>query len=189
MARAPYNVLVILHRRNQEAETEFALFERADLGFWQPVTGGGEDGETPIQTAQRETREETGLNLDINRFFQLQTIEYVRVTEFGWRWAEDIYVIPQYCFAVEASGSEIQLSREHKRFRWLPYRQADRMLKYDGNRTALWEINQRLGGLGPRGEPTGAKVDEIIRKLSGANMDIDLATPPGEISWQQENCP
>lgn len=28
-----------------------------------------------------------------------------------------------------------------------------------------------------------------IRKLAGANMDIDLATPEGAISWQQDKCP
>ena len=28
-----------------------------------------------------------------------------------------------------------------------------------------------------------------LRKLSGANMDIDLATPTGTIAWQQDTCP
>ncbi|MFN2150795.1 MAG: hypothetical protein ACK2T5_04300 [Anaerolineales bacterium] len=28
-----------------------------------------------------------------------------------------------------------------------------------------------------------------IRKLSGANMDIDLTTPSGQIEWQQDACP
>ncbi len=28
-----------------------------------------------------------------------------------------------------------------------------------------------------------------IRKLNGANMDIDLATPGGDIAWQQDACP
>ncbi len=28
-----------------------------------------------------------------------------------------------------------------------------------------------------------------IRKLDGANMDIDLATPGGDIAWQQDVCP
>jgi hypothetical protein len=32
-------------------------------------------------------------------------------------------------------------------------------------------------------------VNEAIRKLRGANMDIDLATPAGEITWQQDACP
>jgi len=28
-----------------------------------------------------------------------------------------------------------------------------------------------------------------FRKLNGANMDIDLATPQGSIPWQQDRCP
>ena len=33
------------------------------------------------------------------------------------------------------------------------------------------------------------RMNEKIRKLKGANMDIDLATPAGNIPWQQERCP
>jgi len=33
------------------------------------------------------------------------------------------------------------------------------------------------------------KNPELIRKLHGANMDIDLATPPGNIAWSQASCP
>ena len=29
----------------------------------------------------------------------------------------------------------------------------------------------------------------MVQKLSGANMDIDLATPQGAIEWEQEACP
>ncbi len=32
-------------------------------------------------------------------------------------------------------------------------------------------------------------MDATIRKLNGANMDIDLATPGGDIAWQQDACP
>lgn len=28
-----------------------------------------------------------------------------------------------------------------------------------------------------------------MKKLSGANMDIDLCTPPADISWTQDPCP
>ena len=28
-----------------------------------------------------------------------------------------------------------------------------------------------------------------IRKLKGANMDIDLVTLPGAITWEQDECP
>lgn len=32
-------------------------------------------------------------------------------------------------------------------------------------------------------------MDTVFRKLDGANMDIDLATPAGRIGWQQDKCP
>lgn len=32
-------------------------------------------------------------------------------------------------------------------------------------------------------------MNAMIRKLDGANMDIDLATPGGNIDWQQAVCP
>jgi hypothetical protein len=32
-------------------------------------------------------------------------------------------------------------------------------------------------------------MNEKIRQLKGANMDIDLATPEGRISWEQDFCP
>ena len=33
------------------------------------------------------------------------------------------------------------------------------------------------------------QMDAMIRKLDGANMDIDLATPAARIQWQQDKCP
>ena len=152
MTRAPFNVLVFLYRKCALGTFEYAVFQRADLGFWQPVAGGGEEDETPAQAARRELLEETGLDCGGN-LFQLQTVEPIRVTEFSEsrHWGEDLYVIPQYCFAVEVKQGEIRLSDEHTDFRWLGYSEADRLLKYEGNRTALWELNQRLLGKGPRG--------------------------------------
>jgi hypothetical protein len=32
-------------------------------------------------------------------------------------------------------------------------------------------------------------METAIRRLSGANMDIDLATPAGAIEWAQQPCP
>jgi hypothetical protein len=31
--------------------------------------------------------------------------------------------------------------------------------------------------------------ETAMKKLAGANMDIDLATPAGQIGWLQEKCP
>ena len=32
-------------------------------------------------------------------------------------------------------------------------------------------------------------MNDLIKKLNGANLDIDLATPKNTISWEQDSCP
>ena len=32
-------------------------------------------------------------------------------------------------------------------------------------------------------------MDPTTRRLRGANLDVDLATPEGKITWQQDDCP
>lgn len=151
MTRAPFQILVLPYRKNPDGEFEFALFKRADTGFWQGIAGGGEDDETPLQAARRETREETGIDSD--RFIRLDTTDSVPVSEFrdSQFWGEDIYVIPQHFFGLEVKSKAITLSKEHADFGWLTYEESRKRLHFDGNRTALWELHQRLQGRGPRG--------------------------------------
>lgn len=152
MPRAPFQVLVFPYRKNLQNQFEFALLERAVEDFWQGIAGGGEDDETPLEAARRETFEETGIK-PTSTFMQLDTVESVPVIELkdSPLWGEDVYVIPQYCFGVSTSQSEIKLSDEHSEYGWFLYEQAHQLLKFDGNKTALWELNQRLLGRGPRG--------------------------------------
>ena len=86
-------------------------------------------------------------------FLRLDTLTSVRVTEFedSHLWGEEIYVIPQYCFGVLVRETSLVLSDEHSDYRWLKYEEAYCLVNYDSNRTALWELNQRLKGKGPRG--------------------------------------
>jgi dihydroneopterin triphosphate diphosphatase len=152
MPRAPFQVLVYPYRLRADRAPEYALLNRSDAGWWQGVAGGGQGSETPLQAARRETYQEAGIPPDAP-FLELDTIEFVPVTHFrdSHLWGEDVFVIPQYCYGVFAPDGSITLSHEHSDYRWLPYEEAYRLLKYDGNRTALWELNQRLLGRGPRG--------------------------------------
>ena len=152
MARAPFQVLVYPYRRIENGQLEYALLKRSDQGFWQAIAGGGEDDETPFEAARRETNEESGIP-PTAEFLQLDTVEPVPVIEFGNShiWGDSVYVIPQYCFGVTAPHVQIVISREHTEYRWLSYEAAHPLLKYDGNKTALWELDKRLKGKGPRG--------------------------------------
>ena len=61
MTRAPFQVLVFPYRFPPGGGVEYAVFKRADLGFWQGISGGGEDAETPFEAAKREALEEGGI--------------------------------------------------------------------------------------------------------------------------------
>lgn len=150
MARAPFQVLVIPYRR-AGALFEFAIFGRCDDLSRQFIAGGGEDSEAPLEAAHREAREEACIPTD-SRFVRLDTTASVPVTGFedSRLWGESVYVIPEYCFGVDCTGHDIAVSYEHTEFRWLPFQEASRILTYDSNRTALWELNQKLHSLGPR---------------------------------------
>ncbi|HEY3134886.1 MAG TPA: NUDIX pyrophosphatase [Blastocatellia bacterium] len=152
MARAPFQVLVYPYRKIREDGLEYALLKRSDAGYWQGIAGGGEDNETPLEAARREAYEEAAIPADSD-FLQLDTVEHVPVTEFkdSYLWGDDVYVIPQYCFGVLVDHGGIVLSCEHSDCAWLTYEQAYALAKYDGNKTALWELDRRLRGQGPRG--------------------------------------
>ncbi len=126
--------------------------KRSDDGWWQAIAGGGEDDETPLDAARRETCEEAGIP-PTAELIQLDTVEPVPVAEFrnSQIWGENVYVIPQYCYGVNAQDFQIVISGEHAEYRWLPYAEARDLIKFEGNKTALWELNQRLKGKGPRG--------------------------------------
>jgi len=151
--RAPFQVLVIPFRHTP-AGTEFAVLKRADLGWWQFVSGGGEDNETPLEGAERETGEELGIAAR-GRLRPLDSTASVPGKEFAASgdWGNDIYVIPEYSFAIDIGEEHVSISPEHTEIRWTRYDVARDLLRWDGNRTALWELRERLAR-GDRNEST-----------------------------------
>lgn len=152
MARAPFQVLVYPYRKTSNGQIEYALMKRSDSGYWQGIAGGGEGEEKPLEAARREAYEEANIP-PTAEFMQLDTVESVPVIEFkdSYLWGDAVFVIPQYCFGVTSPDIPITISHEHTEYRWLSYEEARDLIKYDGNKTALWELDKRLKGKGPRG--------------------------------------
>jgi dATP pyrophosphohydrolase len=142
--RAPFQVLVIPFRR-RETGVKFAVLRRSDAGWWQFVAGGGEGEESPAEAAMRETREEIGAHAP-DRLMMLDSKATVPKDCFAAAasWGPDVYVIPEHCFAVDVGDRALALSSEHTELRWTSYEKATALLKWDSNRTALWELNERL---------------------------------------------
>ncbi len=76
---------------------------RSDYGYWQGITGGGEDGEIPIESAKREAFEEAGITRECS-YIQLDSVSSLPV-EDGWRvpLGDDVYVIKEFSFGVEST--------------------------------------------------------------------------------------
>ncbi len=145
MTRAPFQVLVLPWRRATEHELEVAVFRRADYDLWQFISGGGEIDETPERAARREGREEGGISLAAS-YLRLDSLAMIPACWFrAWAsWRADVVVIPEHAFAVEVGAVELQISEEHRELRWCSWRDAMTLLRFDSNRTALWELHERL---------------------------------------------
>lgn len=146
MNRAPFQVLIIPYYLKKDLGVGYGIFRRTKEsgGFWQAIAGGGEDQETPLEAAKRETFEEAGIPPSA-LFMELSSMTTIPVVNVqGFLWGEDILVIPEYSFGVFVPDKKITLSREHEELRWVDYEAAFRLLKWDSNRSALWELNYRL---------------------------------------------
>ena len=146
MARARYQVLVIPYCIDN-GKAQFCLFRRRDIDIWQFIAGGGEDEDISIiMTAKREAFEEAGISKTCN-FFKLDTCCSIPSNCFKNAeaiWGKECFVIPEYTFAVNVENTSLQLSQEHTEYIWLPYLEAQNVLQYDSNKTALWELNRRI---------------------------------------------
>jgi len=147
MVRAPFQILIILYQKNNET-IRYCLFERTQpQNQIQFVAGGGEDKETPIEAAARELWEETGVIRAA--FLPLKSLCYIPTNIFSTEqrkiWGKELHVIPEYSFGAEVEATtEIRLSNEHIGFRWVTYEDAWAVLKWDSNRTALYELDSIL---------------------------------------------
>ena len=150
MSRAPFQVLVLPYRKTDNS-FEFAVFCRADRPCWQGIAGGGEDHEVPLESAIREASEEGGIS-KTSHFTILQATSSVPVDVFKncEHWDSTLFVIPEYSFGVDCTGQQLIRSDEHVALEWVSFDVAHNRLTYDSNRNALWELNSKVRGWGPR---------------------------------------
>lgn len=119
--RKPVSVLVVIYNEHNE----FLLLQRADdKHFWQSVTGGVDPGETPITTAYRELKEETGIDaaaLGITIHSHNKTNQYTIRPQWRHRYEPGVTMNTEHVFSVQVpSGISVVLAEdEHTDFIWL----------------------------------------------------------------------
>lgn len=142
--KAPFNVFVIPYFINEDNSVVYAIFKRSDEGYWQFIAGGGENNETAMQTAKRESFEEAGISFE-SKYRDLNFNELLRVEDVrGYLWGPDVKKIPNHGFAVEVRTKQISLSHEHTDYKWVKFDEALNLLKWEGNKRALTLLNEDL---------------------------------------------
>jgi dATP pyrophosphohydrolase len=147
MARAPFQVIVFPFVKSAADVPLYAVFRRRKHEMWQAVSGGGEDSETPLEAAVRETLEETGIT-GLGGWIRLDSRASIPASIFSGteHWPSDLFVVPEYAFGLSVADTTLHLSGEHREYAWLPFREAHDRLTWDSNKVALWELDCRVRG-------------------------------------------
>jgi dATP pyrophosphohydrolase len=133
------NVLVLIFAG--PPELKILLLKRVPEkgGFWQPLTGGIERGEDPLESLRRELLEETGIRA-VRRIIDLD----YSFTHFT---PKDGVLMHQkdICFAVEVEPeSGITLSSEHLDYQWCRLQEVSLYLKWVPVLNALDKLAEML---------------------------------------------
>jgi dATP pyrophosphohydrolase len=122
--KAPISVLVVVYT----PDLQVLLLERADHpGYWQSITGSQDQNEALLQTAARETIEETGIDATNFLLTDLNFInKYEIFQEWRWRYAPGVTHNTEHVFSLllPKPTPVIVSPREHLRYAWLPQQEA-----------------------------------------------------------------
>jgi lipoyl(octanoyl) transferase len=159
MKRLPRDVAVQVFKATPEGARFLMLRRVPDRGgFWQGITGAPLPGETDMQAAIREVREETGFDVSSSVFPLRVAYSYALRPELAERWraryGAGVHDISVVAFGAGVpNGLDPRLDpAEHDRFAWCDYREADAMLDWPieadalpGRREALRVVADLVG--------------------------------------------
>lgn len=140
--KRPESVLVVIYDHCQQV----LLLQRLDdADFWQSVTGTMERQETPYQTALREVKEETGIDI-VQQGYTLideQRINHYPIrSAWRYRYAPEVTHNKEHVFSLEVQPAQLIRLTEHSAYQWLPADRAAIKVWSDTNRQAILQLSQ-----------------------------------------------
>ena len=120
---------VVLFRK--ENDKILFLLLHYPSGHWDFVKGKMEEGETPHETAIRETQEETGI-IDVEFLDNFE--EWI---QYNFQYQGELVQKKVVFFLGETKTKDITISNEHLNFTWMDYTTAMEKTTFDNAKTVL----------------------------------------------------
>jgi len=128
---------VLVYRENKNIKF---LLLHYPAGHWDFPKGHIEEGESMEETALRELREETGIlkdEIELESGFR-ETIDYLYKTRGELSHKKVIF------FLGETEKKDVQISREHQGYVWLPFKEAKEKVTFRNARKLLEKSKEFL---------------------------------------------
>ena len=142
--KIPISVLVVVHT----PDLQVLMMERANApDFWQSVTGSREEGESLRETARRELKEETGIDVGPGALTDWEKQnEYEIFQRWRNRYAPGVTHNTEHVFSLQLPRPvAVALDpKEHVRYEWLPWEAAAKKAFSWTNADAIKELPQRV---------------------------------------------
>ena len=123
--------------RKENSKNLFLLLHYPS-GHWDFVKGKMEKGESPHETAVRETREETGIT-DVSFIENFE--EWI---EYNFQYQGELVHKKVVFFLAETKTKEVKISHEHLDFTWMDYNTSMEKTTFDNAKTVLTKAQMLL---------------------------------------------
>jgi len=139
--RIKHSIECYVAREGSDGFIEILLLHKPETkrhpAFWQPITGGIEKNEKPIEACIREIEEEANLHINIE---EIKDLNY----EFEISLVEDDLVIKKSLFMYRDQNPalEIKISDEHDDFMWVKLEEVREYLFWDSNKSTFKELHK-----------------------------------------------
>jgi len=114
------------------------LLVHHNAGHWDLPKGHVEEGETEVQTAKREVKEETNIDVEINEKYRY-TIEYSP--------KEGVMKEVVYFLANNINNNREAQIKEVSEVKWYPYEEAIEKITFDSTKEILIKLREDLKGV------------------------------------------
>lgn len=139
--KRPVSVLVVIFA--QDTKRVLMLQRRDDPDFWQSVTGSVEEGETVLQAAVREVKEEVTIDVAAEQLTLIdcqRTVEFEIFSHLRHRYAPGVMHNTESWFCLALPHERQVIFTEHLTYQWLDAPDAAALTKSWSNRQAIEEF-------------------------------------------------